>query len=507
MAKKKYSKVTFVKPESMIVEISYKVFAYDIYTFEIKSNTVYLSGLYRNGIIENLARQGYCKRYRKDNTYIFVKEQDNILEVTEPVLLKDELYSYILKTYTQDLIFNYKATTVVTSAANLQEIFLKQSHLIFNDNFLEHLPNHTKPVLKDTREFSYFPFLNGIVKISATTINILPYSDLYKYCIWREHIVNWNYTESDYTGCHFEQFLINVTNNDPERLRSFISAIGYLLHNYSNKSKGQAVIAYDEEITDIKKPMGGTGKGITKQALSQLRKIVKIDGKKFDEKDKFSFQEINEATQIVFFDDVKAEMGFDRFNSILTEGWNIEPKWKPAFYIAPENSPKVYITSNAILRSNGSTSERRQFIIEFSNYYSKLVKEKIEPIKHTHHCEFFTSDWDESEWNKFYSLMFSCSKFYMENGLHEYQRISIKKNLLRQNSSEDFCEWLIVRGIKFSEQYTTSVEYNDFKNTYYGENSDFKQRAFTNWLKVYAESERKELKTWRSNSIVYFRII
>jgi len=79
--------------------------------------------------------------------------------------------------------------------------------------------------------------------------------------------------------------------------------------------------------------------------------------------------------------------------------------------------------------------------------------------------------------------------------------------MLRQNTSEDFCEWLTVRGIKFSEQYTTSVEYNDFKNTYYGENSDFKQRTFTNWMKIFAESEGKELKTWRSNSIVYFQII
>jgi len=507
MGKKKYSKEQFVKPEAVIVEISPKEFAYGIYTFEIKSNTAHLSGLYRNGIIENLGRRGYCKRYRSNNTYIFVREQNNILDAVEPVLLKDELFSYIQKTYTQELIFNYKAITVVTSAAILHETFLKQSHLIFNDKFLEHLPNHTKPVLRDTREFSYFPFLNGIVKISAKAIITIPYSDLHEYCIWREHIVNWNYTETDYTGCHFEQFLINVTNKDQERFLSFLSAIGYLLHNYSNKSKGQAVIAYDEEITDLKKPMGGTGKGITKQALSQLRKIVKVDGKKFDEKDKFSFQEITEATQIVFFDDVKAEMGFDRFNSILTEGWNIEPKWKPAFYIAPEDSPKVYITSNAILRSNGSTSERRQFIIEFSNFYSKLVKEKLEPIKHIHNCEFFTSDWDESEWNKFYSLMLFCSKFYMAEGLREYKRVSVKKNMLRQNTSEDFCEWLTARDIKFSEQYTTSVEFNEFKNTYYGENSDFKQRGFTNWLKIYAESEGKELKTWRSNSIVYFHII
>jgi hypothetical protein len=54
---------------------------------------------------------------------------------------------------------------------------------------------------------------------------------------------------------------------------------------------------------------------------------------------------VNEQTQVVSFDDVKAELGFDRFNSVLTEGWNIEPKRKPSCFIPPKDSPKVYITS------------------------------------------------------------------------------------------------------------------------------------------------------------------
>src|ERR1017187_7258289 len=95
--------------------------------------------------------------------------------------------------------------------------------------------------------------------------------------------------------------------------------------------------------------MGGTGKGIIMQSIAQLREVVKVDGKKFDENDKFCFQEVSESTQMVFFDDVKPSLGFDRFNSILTDGMNVEAKNKPSRFIPPERSPKFYITSNSII--------------------------------------------------------------------------------------------------------------------------------------------------------------
>jgi hypothetical protein len=39
------------------------------------------------------------------------------------------------------------------------------------------------------------------------------------------------------------------------------TGIGYLMHHYFRESEGQAVILYDESITDLNTPMGGSGKG------------------------------------------------------------------------------------------------------------------------------------------------------------------------------------------------------------------------------------------------------
>ena len=297
----------------------------------------------------------------------------------------------------------------------------------------------------------------------------------------------------------------NICNHDEDRVKSIVSAIGYLLHNFSHPSNGQAIIAYDEEITDLKNPMGGTGKGIIQQGIAQLRTVVKIDGKKFDEKDKFSFQEIDERTQVVFFDDVQAKLGFERFNSILTEGWNIEPKRKQSFFIQPKDSPKVYITSNAIIQGGGTTAQRRQFIIELAPFYSKLIRQKLEPIRHTHNCVFFSDDWDKNEWNAFYTYMLDCVQLYMKHGLRYCKPVGLGANKLRQGTSEEFYEWVTEQIFEPEKQYDLGFLFSEFKMTYYGENSDFHRRTFTNWLKMYALTNDFEFKIKRTNNNALFK--
>ena len=51
------------------------------------------------------------------------------------------------------------------------------------------------------------------------------------------------------------------------------------MHGYKNLSYCPAVILNDEVISD--NPEGGTGKGLFMNALSQMKKLVVIDGKAF----------------------------------------------------------------------------------------------------------------------------------------------------------------------------------------------------------------------------------
>jgi hypothetical protein len=208
-------------------------------------------------------------------------------------------------------------------------MFLRQSHTIFNRSFLWHLSNHNKPILKDKRESAFFFFKNQVIEATAAGLKYNQYNELAGACIWRSHIKvhDFEYVHEN-QDCHFAIFIRNVTNGEADRCKAFISVIGYLLHNHILPTSGQAVVANDEEITDPKNPMGGTGKGLFANALKQMRDVVKIDGKKFDPEDKFKFQNISDSTQIVWLDDTKQDFDFSILHSCLTDGWNIEKKYQ-----------------------------------------------------------------------------------------------------------------------------------------------------------------------------------
>lgn len=486
-----------------IVTISENEFGYKIWLFSLdQDGRPSFKGLYKDGIISKLKSLGYYKRYRGNNSYIFIQERDNIIREVEPCIMKDEFLLVM-----EMIEFDFEGHRVSVQLEKLRETYLNQHHLIFNDKFLEHLPAHTKPILRDTKEEAFFCFKNKIIKVSKSGLEPLEYSDINNTCIWRTQIVEheFNYVFAN-CNCHFGKFITNVCNDESDRMAAFNSAIGYLLHNYSQPSKGQAVIAYDEEITDLKNPMGGTGKGLFANGIKQLRNVAKIDGKKFDPGDKFKYQDIDDSTQVVWLDDVKPELGFETFNSVLTDGWNIEKKYQDQFYIKPEDSPKMIICSNAILNGNGTTHKRRQFIIEFSNHYSKQIKTgNEEPIRQEHGCLFFDSDdWNIQEWDMFFSFMLDCVEDYFKHGLQIYEYKGLNKNKLIQSTSEEFCMWAEAQNFEVGQQYNTKEKFDDFKNAYYGADSEFKQRGFTNWLKKYAESIGCKFVAKSTNSIQYF---
>ncbi len=472
--------------------ISEREFAFDIWLIMFdKKFSDYTISLYRYGIICKLESKGFYKRYRGNNSYILIREIDNIICEVEQSILKDDMFSEV-KAISKTIEVDCNGHSAPLSAENLRETFLKQSHLIFNDNFLEHLKTHSKPILRDTKDISYYFFTNTIVVVKKSCFEFLEYNMINNQCIWDTQIIDHELKyNSENKDCHFSKFISNVSNNECDRLNAFISSIGYLLHNYSDPSRGQAVIAYDEEITNLKNPMGGTGKGLLANGIKQMRNVAKIDGKKFDPNDRFKYQDISESTQVVWLDDVKPDLGFETFHSVLTDGWSIEKKYKAQFFIKPEDSPKMLICSNAILNGNGTTNKRRQLIIEFSNHYSKQIKfGNEEPIKKEHGCLFFdNNDWDLQEWNMFFSFMLDCVRNYLLNGIQNYQYKGLNKNKLIQSTNEDFCNWVEEQNFEAKTHYDTAIKFEDFRDTYYSSESDFKQRGFTNWLKIFAESK------------------
>jgi hypothetical protein len=505
--------------EPQFKHYSWNKVGYGIWDFTIKKQKgevkviVNSSGIYRNGFIDFLVHHGFYKLVRPDSHCILVRCHGNLLEEIEILNISDFLIEYLTNNgndINYSTIINEQEIKVEISLALQQEIIKRQCNSLFNKKFLELLPTFNREILKDTSTECYKLFSNKAYKISAEQIESLDYATLENKCVWKKHVVNFHLDISSFEDCHFAKFINNVSNAaaEPDRNKAFISAIGYLLHKYNPPQKGQAVICYDETITDIQKPEGGTGKGIFAKALSKMCEMVTIDGKKFDEKDRFCFQRISDSTQIAFFDDVKKKLAFDRFNSLLTDGLNVEKKNQDEFYIQPEDCPKFLLTSNSILECEGATRRRRQFPLEFSDFYSKMIiNGNEEPVKKIHGSVFFSDDWNQREWQMFYSFLINSIQEYLRYGLHTYELKNVNTNRLRQVTTEDFAEWVNDEKFEFNKKYEIKPYYESFKALYYPDD-EFSQKKFTSYLKWFAVINNAIFKQPKpSNGKTFFTLL
>jgi len=503
------SQANKIKPKTdgpALIRINVDMFSFGIWTFVLNKDKTHarLDGISRDGFITLVNQKGYFKRYRADNAFQYIQEKDNIIKSVEVSQIRDDITDYVK--HSKFINQEWEGIPFKASKEQQKETFFRNSPSLFNDAILGHLPNHVKPILHDNETEMFFPFHNCFVKVTSEGLFTMAYAELKDVCIWKDHINERSFLLSDDVDhALFAAFIKNVATNeekgntDTDRLNAFYSAIGYLLHNYSDPTTARAVIAYDEQIAGTREPAGGTGKGVFNQGIKQLRNTAIIDGKKISDKNQFSYQMVTERTQIISFDDVKPDFDFLTLNSNLTTGWQIEWKNKGAFRFPPSENPKTYITSNTILRAEGPTAKRRQFIIEFSPYYSKLVQQNIEPIIHTHGGMFFTSDWSNNEWDRFFTFMLNCAKYYLENGLQFYKLRAVAENKLIQTTSDDFSEWIKGQEIKPETEFSISDWFADFKAMYFGIDNDFKQRTFNNWLKTFASTMGWKLENKRSN--------
>lgn len=481
------------------IRISPDKFSLGIWIFSTNKDKTLarLDGISRDGFIQLIYQMGYYKRYRVDNTFQYIQEKENIIRAVEVSQIRDDVSDYIQNS--ESIMTKWDEIPFIASIEQQKETFLRNSPSLFNDALLGHLPNHEKPILHDTDKEMFFLFKNCIVKVTEEKVHIIEYVDMKNVCIWKDHINNRSYNYAlDYEMAQFSSFINNVASNEADRIAAIRSATGYLLHNFSSPTTARAVIAYDEQIAGRREPAGGTGKGILNQAIGKLRNTAIIDGKKIKDDNQFSYQMVNERTQIISFDDVRPDFDFLTLNSNLTTGWQIERKRVDAFRFSPQGNPKTYITSNTILRAEGTTAKRRQFIIEFSPYYSRLVAQDIEPIIATHGGMFFT-DWSDKEWDRFFTFMLNCAKYYLANGLQFYKLRAVAENKLKQTTSDDFSEWINKQSIELNKAHNLSEWFDDFKAIYYGNDSDFKQRTFNNWLKSFALTKSWILENKRSN--------
>lgn len=467
------------------VSLGNKKFAMDIFSFAIRgkeNKQLFLTGVYKLGVLELLNHLGIHSK-KVFNTDVFVRKIDNVIEEVSVKSIKEVLNYYLYQLPSLSVEFD-GFVEEFTREAQI-ETFYKQTHLLINESFLGYLSKDESEILTDNGDCAYILFQNGVIEVSKKCVIKTEFAELRDKVVWRNNIIPRDIGNRS-VGGHFAQFISNVCNEDPTRIISLKSAIGYLLHSYHHSSGGQMVLLYDEMITDLNNPQGGTGKGLIANAVSSIRHTVKIDGKKFRGDNRFDFQEVDFSTRVLWLDDVSKHVDIDRFNSITTDGFNIEKKFKDSLKIPAAQSPKILICSNIILDCTGTTRKRRQFIIELAPYYSSKIGTGIEePIIQIHGSRFFTDEWDKDEWNRFYWYMIECLQLYLSKGLVFNPAINVVENRSRQLIGEDFFNWVKEQDLQVDIEYSTSVLFEEYKNLFEKGNEKFLQRTFSNKLKAF----------------------
>jgi hypothetical protein len=302
----------------------------------------------------------------------------------------------------------------------------------FKEEFLTLLSTIDIYFIEDGKDTSYLYYRNCAVKITKNEITTIDYIDLGGY-VWKDHVIDRNFTICSVGDCSYQSFIHNICNKEIDRVQSMESTIGFLMHGYKNLSFCPAVILNDEVISD--NPEGGTGKGIFMNALSQMKKVVTIDGKSFTFERSFAYQLVSADTQILVFDDVRKHFDFERLFSVVTEGLTLEKKNKDAIKIPFEKSPKISITTNYAIKGSGNSFARRKWELELYQHYNK----NFTPLDDFGKLMF--GDWNDDEWCEFDNYMVGCLQGYLNTGLVQSKFVNLKIRQLSAETSHDFIEW------------------------------------------------------------------
>ena len=430
-----------------------------------KGTVVHVNHLYKR----HLESDGYFKYYPEGaDNFVLVNIKDNIIKDTNEDLIKDEVLDYLLNLDDMS-IYNY----------------FSDKTKLFKEDHLSFLAKKDFNFMEDTEKEAYIYYDNNAIKVTDKGIEIIDYMDINRY-VWKKQKIERDFEEIDFSDSVYKKFIHNLGGGDQGRIDSIESTIGFLLHSFKPPDYCPAVILNDEVISD--NPEGGTGKGMFRTALGNIKQGVVIDGKSFIFGKSFSYSRVSVATQILTYDDVPKGFDFEKLFPIITEGMTIEKKNKDEVFIPFKNAPKVLITTNYAIKGTGNSFDRRKWELEFAQHYNK---DNTPAMEHGH---YFFSGWDKLEYMKFDNYMMNCLKNYLRTGLVEcsFKNLEVRKFIAKTN--HDFYDWANDKDNTPMKAFGSSI-CQDLYNKFTTDNPDYGPRGkyhltlirFYKWLDFWGD--------------------
>jgi len=388
-----------------------------------------------------------------------------IVEVTSGEKIRGDIGEYISKA--PEVLGEIK----YVNEDLIEDIFeIKKSSILeswYRNMLLKWMPDKNTEILmdmdidvhRDTKREMFFYFKDFVLEVSKNKISEIKYSDL-NGVVWASS-VNPNRIEinqdSEYVKSgKFRTSLWRMCGEQPDRFKAAKTMIGYALHRHKSPSKGKfAGIISDENSTDDHQN-GGSGKSLILAAVKQLRNVLDLPGrsKKFLEGE-FVFDEYEPDTDIVHYDDVYQGWDLGDITTELTGVFKVKKKYKGTMTIPFRKSPKFFVTTNFSICNAGSTKRRRRKDLELVNYYSDELE-----VADEWGWDFFTEEFPDEEWSKFFMFMVQCAQEYLaEGGIYEANFERLKDKQIVKNTCQHFVDWMELGDsvpLQLGKEYTSS---------------------------------------------------
>jgi hypothetical protein len=313
-----------------------------------------------------------------------------------------------------------------------------------------------KKILRDSKSSAYRLFDNGYVEVTCDAVSqIIPYTSLPESCIVWSHSISareYHPNEQDLGSHHFRHFVENLSRDingkvDQKSFERLQVVIGYLCHRCNHESERKCVVLIDrvDDPNLIGESNGGTGKSLLVKCLAQVVNTINIDGKAFkkSKEDRFALAGVNEAHELVHFDDAAKKFSFEDIFPHITGDFHIRRIGQNPTAIPGHRAPKIVITTNHPISGTDTSSIRRQVLVQVSPHYRYLLEQGITPKDVHDGMEFCSSDWRESDWNEFYEFIFECIQKYLKQGLpmlDEEMEIQKQSQLIRLCGHKDLLD-------------------------------------------------------------------
>jgi len=286
-------------------------------------------------------------------------------------------------------------------------------------------------------------------------------------------------------------------HEEEQCLAAKLSCIGYYLHRYRNDSLTLAAILQDAFLAEDEKECNGrSGKSFFFKYLMALVHYFFIDARNPEiVKDKFLFDGVTEATDLVIVDECARKLSYSYFFGKITGPFRGEEKGGHPFEIPSDKAPKMAFGTNYVIKKLDSSTEARLWPQVFGDYYHAMAQNNNYRENRSIHDDFgynlLGNDYPEDKWQADLAFAMQCLQFYLSLPVAERKIMppmgNIQLRTQRAIIGKNFEDWAADYYQEGSEHLDVTENYDDVLADYCRETGDrnMSPRIFSHMLKTY----------------------